>query len=213
MLPAIISYLTEQLETLEYMDKVGGLACTITRDGQTLTGQYEQGELVPVDFDTYFSQLFFMLKGKVTRDTAEDKYTACTNRVKEIYNLSLILYRQGLDDINCHSRAQDMAWHIAQQLTGKHNQLARQAGYDEVSMRVKNIGLDGPAIYCTLFSGESRLTENDALIEINFEVETEGEERCFVSYPCLIKVQGDAGSNTAFGTQNGENNELINGNF
>ncbi len=213
MLSVIISYLITRLEDLNYLDKVAGLASTIKRDGVKLTGYYQQGELVPIDFDQYFSLVFFVQNGKVTRETTEDKYTACRYRVKEVYNLSLMLCRQGGQDVNCFSQAQNMAWHIAQQLTGKQYPLMAQTGLDEVTIRIRNIGLDSDSIYEALFSGESRLTENTALLEINFEVETEGDEQCYVTYPCAVSVQGDGGSNQAFGTNELNEKELINGNL
>lgn len=209
MLTAIIKYLIAKLETLEYLDKVSGLAKTVTRDGAKLTGYYQQGELVPIDFDQYFTQVFIVQNGKVSRETTESKYTACAVKVKETYNLSIILYRHGNEDVNCHSQAQNMAWHLAQQLSGKQYALIDETGLDDAVIRIRTISLDGDSIYETLFSGESRLTEDGTLIEIIFEVETEGDEACYVPYPCAVNVQGDGDGNYAFGA--GSGNELING--
>ncbi len=201
------------LNQAAYVDEVLGLATTIKRDGVKLTGVYKSGELVPVDFDAFDSLVLLLQNGKVSRQTLDNPFVACSYSIKESYNLSVILYKQGYEDINCRSMAQDVAWQISMALTGVHPQLMAETGFDVVSMQVKNVSLDSAGIYEALFSGDSKLTENDTLIEINFEVETTGEEQCYVAYPCAANVQGDADANTAFGTDAENNDELINGNL
>lgn len=210
MLTAILKYLIALLNEQNYLDEVRGLASTIKRDGEKLTGHYENGELIPIDFDSYSAFTFFLQNGKVSRNTEENKYIACAYKVRETYNLSIIVYRQGAEDINCESQAQNMAWSIGQLLTGKHETLMADTALDFVQMSVKTIDLDKNAIYEKLFIGDSRLKDTDTIIEIAFDVEIEGDEKCFTTYPCAVYVQGDAGG-AAFGTDETNNNELING--
>lgn len=212
MLSQILKYLIALLQQQNYLDSVKGLANTIKRDGEKITGYYENGELQPIDFDSYTAFTFFLQKGKVSRTTDENKFVACAYKIKETYSLSIVVYLQGLEDINCESRAQNMAWSIGQLLTGKHSNLINDTGLDYVQMSVKNIDLDKNSIYESLFTGDSKLKDTDILIEISFDVEIEGEEKCFTTYPCVVTVQGDTGENTAFGTDETNNNELINGN-
>lgn len=209
MLSAILKYLIAKLAAQGYIQEVDGLASTVKRDGERITGVFFNGELLHINFDNYQSYAFFMQKGRVDRDTEEDRFLANVYRITETYPLSIILYVQNTEDINCESKAQNTAWSIAQLLTGKHPNLMATTGLQYIGMRVTGIDLDGPSIYESIFSGDSRLKDDDILIEINFSVTIEGEEKCFTTYPCEVQVQGDSDTNTAFGTDETNNNEVI----
>jgi len=211
MLSAILKYLIARLSAQGYMQQLDGLAATVKRDGEKITGIYFNGELLHINFDNYLSYAFFLQKGKVDRDTDEDKFIANVYKITETYSLSVILYVQNAEDINCESKAQNTAWSIAQLLTGKHPDLMSETGLQYAGIRVTNIDLDSASIYESMFSGESRLKDDDILIEISFAVTIEGEEKCFTTYPCAVEVIGDAGG-SAFGTDENNNNEVISAN-
>jgi len=211
MLSAILKFLIARLAAQGYMQKVDGLASIVKRDGQTLTGVFERGELININFDNYATYAFFLQKGKVERDTEDDKYIANAYKIIETYPLSVVLYVQNSEDINCESKAQNTAWSIAQLLTGKQPELMAATGLQYAGLRVVNIDLDGGAIYESLFNGDSKLKDDDILIEITFAVTIEGYQSCFTTYPCAVEVIGDAGG-AAFGTDETNNNEVINAN-
>ncbi len=194
MLTQIIKQLQSKVASLSYLEEVHGLAEIIIQQTGTLTARFpclnKNSELIPVDFDTRRTRLFFLQDGEIKRRTFENSLLACSYRIAETFPLRIILYKQGKEDINCHSSSQQMAWDVAKVLTGKQTELIEATGLDFALVSITAINLDKHAVWKTLYTAPDALKESDLLIEIKFTVETEGDEACFVQSPCAVPVQG-----------------------
>jgi hypothetical protein len=188
MLSEIMMYLKTKIASLQYIDKVYGLAEIIVQgEGENavrFTGTYVNGELQALNFDTNETQVFFLLDGVVQRETVENSMIACAYKTRETYSLKAILYEKGNEDINCNSKSQQIAWSISKLLTGKQKELMESTSLDFVMISTGSINLDKHSIWKQLYSEPDALREDDLLIEIQLKIETEGDEVCYVNAPC-----------------------------
>lgn len=184
MLSTAIKYLTAKLNAVSLVDAVYGLGEVKTIDGEKLPVIYEKGDLIHVDFDTKKSLSFFLLDGRISRETEESTMISGVYNVKETIPLKLILYVQGSEDINCESLSQDIAWSISKTFTGRQLAFSTEVLLDYAGIEIKEIDLDGEAVWNSLYSTETRLKDNDILLSVSLSFNMEGREECFVADPC-----------------------------
>lgn len=187
MLSKIVSYINSQLSGMTYIDKVYGLAHIghdVADDGK-FPVVYEGAEPIGVNFDNYKSCVFILQDGKPDRSGLEEHpHLACTYRISETHHLRLILYKQGLESVNCDSESQNIANSIAKFITGKHSQFSDEMNLELTTMHVRSISTDRYEIWGSLFSENYSLNNADMLVQIDFDVTIEGVESCFVTDPC-----------------------------
>lgn len=187
MLSNSVKYLKAKLAAANLIHSVYGLGEIKTVDGERFPAVYEKGDLIHADFDTKTSMSFFLLDGKVSRETEESQMIAGLYNVKEAIPMKLILYVQGSEDINCESKSQDIAWGVSKTLTGKQLSFMSELSLDFSSIEVKETDLDGESVWESLYSTETRLKDSDILIAISFTFNVEGFESCFVNDICTAR--------------------------
>ncbi len=184
MLSPLIKYLRAKIAATQFVDKVYGMGEVRELDGEKFPAVYNNGELIHIDFDTYEEVCFFILDGKVSREGSESPYIANVNNIKDVYNLKCILYIQGDEDINCQSDSQRIAYAVSKAITGIHPTFSTETQLDLAFGEVKEIDLSGDSVWGDIFSGDSKLKDDDILISISFDFTLSGREECFVSDDC-----------------------------
>lgn len=184
MLSPVLSYLIGLLGSLSYIDTVKGLVVTKKKDGQKFTGVFDGTELVQINFDLFGSLAFFIQTEKIKRETNDHPFIGSKKQIKLTIPLSVILYKQGAENVNCESESQQIADGIAKNLTGVHQQLITNLSLDLAEIHTNDIDYDKDSIYESLFSGDSVLKDNDILVKIDFEVILDGLDSCFANEPC-----------------------------
>lgn len=173
-----------KFESLSYIDKVFGMAFFTTRNEEKVVGVKEAGELQHINYDQYKSLVYILNNGTVSRTTVEHPDIASLELVTETYPLSVVIYSQGLENVNCESASQSIAQGIKKALSGKQPDLIDAINADNVTIRITATDLDKDAVWKSQTSLPNALTEKDILIAVDFEVTITGDEQCFAGEPC-----------------------------
>jgi len=204
-----IKYLKGKLEALGYIQQVYGLAEMAEVPGgekQRFPAVYEAGELQHINFDSYETLSFILRDGKVRRDKKENPYIANANLITEIYQLSIVIYGNGKEDLNCSSYTQSIAMDIARVLENWNKRALEAAGnYEYAEIIVSGIEQNKKAVWDKLTNQDYRLKDTDMLVMVSIEVTVSGEDRCFEGGPCgddPIYIPPDGGDNA--GTKQGD---------
>ena len=184
MMPVIAQFLMAKFESLSYIDKVFGMAFFTTRNEEKVVGVKEAGELQHINYDQYKSLVYILNNGTVSRTTVEHPDIASLELVTETYPLSVVIYSQGLENVNCESASQSIAQGIKKALSGKQPDLIDAINADNVTIRITATDLDKDAVWKSQTSLPNALTEKDILIAVDFEVTITGDEQCFAGEPC-----------------------------
>jgi hypothetical protein len=189
MLSVILQFLIAKFDTLPYIDKAFGLGAIVERqesDGvQTVIGVYSGTELVHPNFDNYKSLVYVMVNGNFTREPTEHPHIANLEMVTEVYPLRVIVYSQGLENVNCSSYSQSIAQGIKKNLTGLQSELREAINADLVVVKFTNSEFDKAVVWKSQTSLPNSLKDTDTLISIDFEISITGDEQCFAGEPCI----------------------------
>lgn len=195
-----IKYLKGKLEALGYIQQVYGLAEMAEVPGgekQRFPAVYEAGELQHINFDSYETLSFIIRDGKVRRDKKENPYIANANLITETYPLSIVIYSNGKEDLNCSSYTQSIAMDISRVLENWDKRALEAAGnYEHAEIVVSGIEQSKKAVWDKLTNQDYRLKDTDMLVMVSLEVTVSGEERCFAGGACgddTIYIPPDGG--------------------
>jgi len=198
-----IKYLKGKLEALGYIQQVYGLAEIVEVPGgekQRFPAVYEAGELQHINFDSYETLSFIIRDGKVRRDKKENPYIANANLITETYPLSIVIYGNGKEDLNCSSHTQSIAMDISRVLENWDKRALEAAGnYEYAEIVVSSIEQSKKAVWDKLTNQDYRLKDTDMLVMVSLEVTVSGEDRCFYGGPCsndAMDIPAEAGGKT-----------------
>ena len=195
-----IKYLKGKLEALGYIQQVYGLAEIVEEPGgekQRFPAVYEAGELQHINFDSYQTLSFIIRDGKIRRDKKENPYIANANLITETYHLSIVIYGNGKEDLNCSSYTQSIAMDVSRVLENWDKRALEAAGnYEHAEIVVSSIEQSKKAVWDKLTNQDYRLKDTDMLVMVSLEVTVSGEERCFAGGACgddTIYIPPDGG--------------------
>lgn len=189
MISVILQFLIAKFGTLPYISKVFGLGSFVdiqVGDGtEKVVAVYSGSELVHVNFDNYSSLVYVLNNGSFSTTTTEHPYISNLEKVIEIYPFRIVIYSQGLENVNCSSYSQSIAQGIKKNISGLQEELREAINADNVIVRVIDCNYNKKSVWESQTSLPYSLKDADILVSIDFEVTVTGDEQCFAGEPCI----------------------------